>query len=127
LALSRFALGRFLLSYRRCTCGGRGRRLRGRRVRARSRLDRLALRVGLRLREEFRTLLVHDDVAALDGLVIELFQRIRPGLAGAPATAGWIECFTIRECVRQFGIGAPGVRHGLRYVFAWIAMAVEDR
>src|SRR5215471_3339115 len=78
------------------------------RARTRARFDRLALRIGLRLREELGALLVYNDIPGLDGGIIELLERICPGLARGAATAGGIYCLAIGEGGRQFGIITAG-------------------
>src|SRR5207247_9416133 len=72
----------------------------------------------LRLRELLCALLVDDDVAAFDGLVVEALERVRPGLSGHLATARRVELLAIGERGRQFRILASGGRYRLRYVLA---------
>ncbi len=88
-------------------------------------LDRLALRVGARLRQGFRLLLGDHDIAALEGVVVELAQRLRPGLTGGAATAGRVVLLAVAEGIRQLGIGSAAARHRLGDVLAGIAVAVE--
>ena len=54
--------------------------------------DRLALRVEARLRQLLGPLLGDDDIAALDGLVVALPQRVGPGLAGRRQLQAALNC-----------------------------------
>src|SRR5262249_15891408 len=68
-----------------------------------------------------------DDVALFRrrGLLIDRFQRLRPGLARRPACAGRIELGAEFERVRQRRIGLAVHRHGLVDVLAGIAIGGE--
>ena len=76
-----------------------------------------------------RALLGDDDVALLRGLglLVDRFQRIRPGLARRPAGAGRIELGAEFERVRQRRVGLAVDRDRLVDVLAGIAIGVERR
>ena len=112
-----------------CVGSGRGRRAR------RWRAPRPFLAgedFGLRLRallHLLRALFGDDDVALLfdRGLVVDRFQRVRPGLARGLAGAGRIELGAIFERVRQRGIGLAADRDRLVDVLAGIAIGEQRR
>src|SRR6202012_1070455 len=60
-------------------------------------------------------------------LIVELLERLGPGLAGALAAAARVELLAIGERGRQVGVGAAAGRDRLRHVLALAAMAVERR
>src|SRR5262249_5620707 len=97
----------------------------GRRRAPRLGLDRLALGIETRLRQLLCPLLGDHDVAALDGLVAALLQRIGPGLAGRPAAAGGVVLLAVAERGGQVRVGAAAHRHRARDVLAGAAVAVE--
>ena len=76
-----------------------------------------------------RALFGDDDVALLldAGLVVDRFQRIRPGLAGGLAGAGRIELGAVFERVRQRRIGLAVDRDRLVDVLAGIAIGEQAR
>src|SRR6185436_1473160 len=84
----------------------------------------LAARVR-RLRQHLGLLLGHDNVALLDGVVFQVLERLRPGLAWCAAAARRIERLAERECVGQFGIAAPAGRGRLRDILSRITVAIE--
>src|SRR5262249_4376074 len=87
--------------------------------------DRAALRIGLRLRERAGALFVHHDVAALDGLIIKLLERIGPGLTRRLAAAARIEGLAIGKRGRQLSVVAARGRDRLVHGLARIAVSVE--
>jgi hypothetical protein len=82
---------------------------------------------GLWLRHLLRALIGHDDVALLGGgsLVVDILQRVGPGLADGFATARLVERLTILECVRRLGVWLAVDRHRLVHVFAGIAIGKQ--
>ncbi len=101
--------------WRRCRCGGGGALL-------------LARGLGRqRLRHLLRPILGDDDVALLfgRGLVVDVLERVGPGLAGRLATAGRIEFLAVLECVRRRGVGLAVDRNRLVHVLAGIAIGEE--
>ena len=84
-------------------------------------------RSGGNARHLLRALLGDDDVALLfgGGLVVDILQRIGPGLAGSLAGAGRIEFLAVAERVRQRRIGLAADRHRRVDVFAGVAIAEQ--
>ena len=88
--------------------------------------DRLALRIDAGLRQLPHPLIVHDDVALLDRGVVDVFQCLRPALAGTPATAGLVERGAIAKRIRHRRVGLLGRdRHRFVDAFARIAMRIK--
>src|SRR5437588_29808 len=65
-------------------------------------------------------------MAALNGLVAALLQRLRPGLARQTAIASCVDLLAITERGGQIRVEPAAGRHRARDVLAGIAMAVES-
>ncbi len=80
-----------------------------------------------RLRHLLRALLGDDDVALLfgGGLIVDVLQRVGPGLSGRLARAGRVELLAVAERIRRRCIGLAVDRHRRVHVFAGVAVAVQ--
>ena len=72
-------------------------------------------------------LLGDDDVALLlgGGLIVDVLERIGPGLSRGLARAGWIELLTVAKRVRQRRIGLAADRHRRTDVLPGIAIGEQ--